>query len=684
MSNDPLLNNSKTSFIFHHIISGFWILFVTSLSSFALKFVNEIKSYLLSYAWTSLDINNQEQPYEWVMSYLESILHEEERKNVKINLKVDNVDKLRLNYVNYKNSGEIIVDDTVEDIIGKELGEGNHKINFQGSKLHVQVSASDKLSTRGWYNEPFQMKTITITAYGVSKEAEKILNNFVSTARKYFIDKKFEEKAKIYLVSKWGSWMQSERKKEKRYIDSVILDRQLSEFILNDVKNFLSDKKWYRDHGIPYRRGYCLYGPPGNGKSSFVVALASELSLNICVLTLSASNMDDNTMQELLTDAPYNSIILLEDIDSIFVNREATQDMKSNRVTFSGLLNALDGVVAQEDKLIFMTTNHLDKLDPALLRPGRCDVKIRFGNASKIQIRNMFLRFNPNCDELLTKKFVDSIPDESVSCSTLQEHFLKYGDPESAVKNVSEVLKDPKREREDLDHFSTFSISNGLEKWLTRLGLSHYTETFHKSGYYKIEDLNDPTDALYNLHSDIPLGHCSRIENMIKGDPITISYFQYASSSTIYSIMTQFYGSEISSEFIDKTSNLVTSFQLMEHFSKYNPNDAIAKIDELLNPPLTWNMSYEEKKSIFDIKYLAKSFIESLTFSNDIKEKLVETIEKEQIITLEELCETDISSLNLPFLKKGDIILLELAINKEKDKLEKLNSAIDNSKLENN
>lgn len=148
--------------------------------------------------------------------------------------------------------------------------------------------------------------------------------------------------------------------------------------------------------------------------------------------------------------------------------------------------------------------------------------------------------------------------------------------------------------------------------------------------------------------------------------------------------MTQFYGSEISSEFIDKTSNLVTSFQLMEHFSKYNPNDAIAKIDELLNPPLTWNMSYEEKKSIFDIKYLAKSFIESLTFSNDIKEKLVETIEKEQIITLEELCETDISSLNLPFLKKGDIILLELAINKEKDKLEKLNSAIDNSKLENN
>jgi len=94
--------------------------------------------------------------------------------------------------------------------------------------------------------------------------------------------------------------------------------------------------------GIPYRRGYLLYGPPGNGKSSLVEALAGELKLKICYLSLTKIN-DDDTLSRLMNSVPPSSIILIEDIDAIFAGREVAVGTYC-RVSFSGLLNALDGV----------------------------------------------------------------------------------------------------------------------------------------------------------------------------------------------------------------------------------------------------------------------------------------------------------------------------------------------------
>lgn len=99
------------------------------------------------------------------------------------------------------------------------------------------------------------------------------------------------------------------------------------------------------EKGVPYRRGYLLYGPPGTGKTSFTQAIAGALKLHICYLNLSGGNMDDDGLNRALNDAPPHSIILLEDIDAIFVEREAvSKDRHERHVSFSGLLNALDGV----------------------------------------------------------------------------------------------------------------------------------------------------------------------------------------------------------------------------------------------------------------------------------------------------------------------------------------------------
>jgi len=96
-----------------------------------------------------------------------------------------------------------------------------------------------------------------------------------------------------------------------------------------------------------------LHGPPGTGKTSYILAIAGKLRLNICYLNLSSGNLDDDGLNRALNDAPAHSIILLEDIDSIFVQRhsisqESGKKGKRDSITFSGLLNALDGVRSQE------------------------------------------------------------------------------------------------------------------------------------------------------------------------------------------------------------------------------------------------------------------------------------------------------------------------------------------------
>ena len=87
-----------------------------------------------------------------------------------------------------------------------------------------------------------------------------------------------------------------------------------------------------------------------------------------------------------------------------------------------------------------MTTNHKDKLDPALLRPGRADLHIEFGNATASQIYRLFLKFYPN-EEKNAQNFSLLVPEKQISMAQLQEHFIKF-DAEQAIKNYKLLLKD--------------------------------------------------------------------------------------------------------------------------------------------------------------------------------------------------------------------------------------------------
>lgn len=201
----------------------------------------------------------------------------------------------------------------------------------------------------------------------------------------------------------------------------------------------MGSEQWYKQRGVPYRRGYLLYGPPGTGKTSFIQALCCELKLNICMLNIGSPDMNENSLMQSFQNTPNNTIILIEDIDSIFVKRDLTNDSKQSKISFSGLLNALDGVRTKENLILFMTTNFVDKLDPALLRPGRADFHMELKNASISQIQNLYLKFYPGQEEA-AKQMAALVPEFKISMAKLQEHFIKF-EADAAIRNYK-ILTD--------------------------------------------------------------------------------------------------------------------------------------------------------------------------------------------------------------------------------------------------
>jgi mitochondrial chaperone BCS1 len=204
-----------------------------------------------------------------------------------------------------------------------------------------------------------------------------------------------------------------------RLLESVILQPGEKEHMVEDVKNFGASKQRYGRLGIPYHRGYLLYGPPGTGKTSLVSALAAHFGLSIYVINL--TDFTDRRLMSAVNQVPANSVLLFEDIDCMKGSQSRagtdsdrrekgpeTATSQQSGVTLSGLLNVLDGFYAPTGVLFMMTTNHIGKLDEALLRPGRVDYKLYLGKASDRQKVELYLRFFSESSETEAREFVEA------------------------------------------------------------------------------------------------------------------------------------------------------------------------------------------------------------------------------------------------------------------------------------
>ncbi|KAF8322221.1 P-loop containing nucleoside triphosphate hydrolase protein, partial [Clavulina sp. PMI_390] len=291
------------------------------------------------------------------------------------------------------------------------------------------------LRVRRWkHQHGTEMLSISVVARN-----NAVLKQLVLEAKKLY-EADAEHRVNIYFADAHSSWRWTDSR-TKRPLSSIVLNKGVKEMLLDDAKDFLRSEKWYATRGIPFRRGYLLHGVPGSGKTSLIHAMAGALALDIYVVSLSANWINDASLTSLMGRVPARCIVLLEDLDAAFT-RSANRDDDStgvpggaskgtseldaengssrhlsslgrtrrdfvpdyNTLSLSGLLNALDGVSAPEGRLLFATTNHLERLDPALTRPGRMDVWVEFKNASQWQAEGLYTNFFSEVEQAAAAK----------------------------------------------------------------------------------------------------------------------------------------------------------------------------------------------------------------------------------------------------------------------------------------
>lgn len=238
-----------------------------------------------------------------------------------------------------------------------------------------------------------------------------------------------------------------------RSYDSLFLKKDDKTKLFEYVKDFFTDetKAEYEKYNMPYKCNVLLYGKPGTGKTSTVLAIASFLNMNVGLIPVS-KGLDDTGLIHALNSVKKNDckIIVLEDIDCLFTNRKAN-DTDKNSLTLSGLLNCLDGLFRNDGILLFMTANNISFIDDAILRSNRIDYKLYYDYADKQQVQQCFdYYFKDKGADF--RKLWNHIECKNVTVSMLQAFFFKNRknkDIMSALSDLDEIINGVKEETKD-------------------------------------------------------------------------------------------------------------------------------------------------------------------------------------------------------------------------------------------
>ncbi|KAJ8764380.1 hypothetical protein K2173_006120 [Erythroxylum novogranatense] len=270
-----------------------------------------------------------------------------------------------------------------------------------------------------------------------------------------------DQREKLYIYTYDDHWVSTVFKHPATF-KTLALDSSLKNSIIDDLNLFCQRKEYFQSVGRAWKRGYLLYGPPGTGKSTLVAAIANYLRFNIYDLQLQ-NVKNDAELRRVLTATANRSILLIEDIDCStkarargsardIVRRDGSNrddDRSDNKrsfdpgVTLSGLLNFIDGLwsTCGDERIIIFTTNYKEKIDPALLRPGRMDVPIYMGYCSPAGFRNLASTYLSIEDHLLFNCIDDLIKRIEITPAEVAQHLMKFGDPKIALESLIKYLR---------------------------------------------------------------------------------------------------------------------------------------------------------------------------------------------------------------------------------------------------
>ncbi|KZP12609.1 hypothetical protein FIBSPDRAFT_155584 [Athelia psychrophila] len=353
----------------------------------------------------TLEINNKDRSYEWFLTWMAHNQAQAAAATAR-----GKISWSRSHQLSVETAYEQRTNGSADVMFKLVAGPGTHYFKYRDAWMQVKRERETR-SMQLMSGTPWE--TVTLTTLSRDRA---LFPSLLAEARDLAMR---GQEGKLVIHTAWGTeWKPFGKPRRKRPVQSVVLEDGIAEKVEGDVKAFLDRRKWYADRGIPYRRGYLLHGPPGSGKTSFIQALAGSLGYDICILNLSERGLADDKLNHLLSNAPERSFVLIEDVDAAFNKRVQTgEDGYQSSVTFSGFLNALDGVASGEERIIFLTTNHIERLDPALIRPGRVDLAQLIDDASPAQAKELFTRFYRASEEPLATQaengdVVDTLGDE--------------------------------------------------------------------------------------------------------------------------------------------------------------------------------------------------------------------------------------------------------------------------------
>ena len=267
--------------------------------------------------------------------------------------------------------------------------------------------------------DPWKSVKQSITLYSFNKKVIfDLLHHIESTYYNDTINYYFNSDGETKMLGPIGS----------KQFEHIFLNDNLVETIRNDVDKFINSEEQYCKLGIKYKRTYLFYGPAGTGKSSLATAIANHSGRNILSINVS-KDMTDATLIKVIAGRPDKAIILFEDIDCLFANLKRSENVEESKegekkdnsikVTLSCILNILDGAYTPEDVIFILTTNHIDKLDDAIRRDGRTDLKLEITRPNVTTITR-YLEYVHN----QTGKPIDIDVSEDTSLATLEKLLL--------------------------------------------------------------------------------------------------------------------------------------------------------------------------------------------------------------------------------------------------------------------
>lgn len=298
------------------------------------------------------------------------------------------------------------------------LLEGRFLIANQPVAIHdvglvTPIQEGSPKTSSGYNAPPMYFKKVAIEG-----PDEKAITDWIKQAEKEYEKEQmnFQRDDDQLLVLTWdgGCWSDEYNTSVRK---TMYLPGQTYQKILGDLTLFYESKDDYTRLDVPWARTYMLHGLPGTGKTTLVYTLASQLGKDIAIIDFSSRDICDETIRRAVFKLPPNTLLVLEDIDSLFKERKS----ENTGVTFSGLLNVLDGIVKNSGLVIFMTTNFIENIDDAALK-RRVDYYLKFDVMTPDQIETMFSRFYPEQD---AKKFVNRVKDLSLTPCILQKFFVR-------------------------------------------------------------------------------------------------------------------------------------------------------------------------------------------------------------------------------------------------------------------